>query len=183
MSVSRPAWPHSAVDILEQLNPVLRDRLNADPQPQGLWGIETGQLNLSRPGALRVIWSILGGRIDRRGAQWLGPDMPAKCIATRKLRLQAECRVNKPGTVGITPDDIRQAEEVLRALLIVWNQLRPADFDDEEEQEEQWSQFNEDPGQREIVFQCRITLFLPVLKDPYLFKQINSVDSTGEISP
>jgi len=132
MSINRPSWPHSAIDILEKLNPVLRDRLNSDPRPQGLWAIETGQLNLSRPGSLQLIWSIIGGRIQR-GAQYQGPAMPAGCVAVRKLRLQAECRVNKPDTVGITPDDIRQAEEVLRALIIVWNQLRPADFDDEEE--------------------------------------------------
>lgn len=178
MSINRPSWPHSAIDILEKLNPVLRDRLNSDQRPQGLWSIETGQLNLSRPGSLQLIWSILGGRIGR-GAQYLGPDMPAGCVAVRKLRLQAECRVNRPDTVGITPDDIRQAEEVLRALIIVWNQLRPADFDDEEEQEEQWSQFSGDPGQTAIIFQYRVTPWLMVLKDPYLFKQIDAIDATS----
>lgn len=183
MSTNRPSWPHSAVEVLQQINAALLARLNGDVRPGGgLWTVETGQLNLSKPGGLRIVWSILGGPIQR-GAQYQGPYQPAKCIAVRQCRLQAEIRLNKGaaqqvGAVGIAPDDIQTAEEVIRALCVVWNQLRPADFD-EDLQEEQWDKFNEDPGQREIVCQYRVTPLLLVLRDPYLFKQIDSIDTTG----
>lgn len=177
MSLNRPSWPHSAIQVLQKINAELVDRLNADPAPQALWRAEPGQLNLSKPGGLRVIWSLAGGSIQR-GWQVQGPDMPAKCVAIRKLRLQAEVR--QPGTVGITPDTIQQAEEVLRALILVWDHQRPADYD-EEEQSEDWSAFTADPGQREVVCRYSVVILLPVLDDPYLFKTITSIDATGEI--
>lgn len=182
MSTNRPSWPHSAVQVLQDINAALLARLNGDVRPGGgLWQVETGQLNLSKPGALRIVWSILGGPIER-GRQVQGPALPAKCIAERQCRLQAEIRLNKGasqqvGSVGITTDDMQAAEEVIRALCIVWNQLRPADFDGDL-QEEEWP-FSDDPAQREIVCRYRVTPQLLVLRDPYLFKQINSIDSTG----
>lgn len=177
MSINRPAWPHSAIQVLEKINRELVDRLNADPAPQVLWKAEPGQLSLSRPGGLRVIWSLVGGPIHR-GWQVQGPSMPAKCVATRVLRLTAEIR--QPGSVGITPDTIQQAEEVLRALVLVWDRQRPADYD-EPEQEEDWAAFTEDPGQREVVLRYSVSILLPVLDDPYLFKTITQIDSMGEI--
>lgn len=177
MSVNRPVWPHTAIEVLTQINTSLLKRLNSDAQPAGLWRCENGQLNLSKPGQLRIIWSILGGSIER-GVQYHGPDQPARCVAARRCRLQAEIRTNKPNTQGITDDDIKLAEEVLRALIIVWNQQRPADFD-EDLQEEQWDGFSENPGQREIVLQYRVTPLLLVHADPYQFKQIETVESVG----
>ena len=110
--------------------------------------------------------------------------MPAKCVAIRKLRLRAEIRTTNTsqGTtaVGITPDTIQQAEEVLRALVVVWDHQRPADYD-EEEQSEDWTSFTADPGQREVVCTYTVTVLLPVLADPYLFKRIESIGSTGVV--
>lgn len=177
MSIMRPVWPHSAIEVLTQINSALIKRLNSDAQPSGLWRCENGQLNLSKPGQLRIIWSILGGPIQR-GVQYHGPDQPARCVAARQCRLQAEIRTNEPRTQGITDDDIKLAEEVLRALIIVWNQQRPADFD-EDQQEEQWDGFNENPGQREIVVRYLVTPLLLVHADPYQFKQIETVESTA----
>lgn len=177
MSINRPAWPHSAIQVLEKINRELVDRLNADPAPQALWKAEPGQLNLSKPGGLRIIWSLVGGPIQR-GWQVQGPDLPARCVGIRKLRLTAEVR--QPGNVGITTDTIQAAEEVLRALVVVWDHQRPADYD-EEEQSEDWSAFTSDPGQREIVVRYGISILLPVLDDPHLTKTITSVDSVGEI--
>ncbi len=177
MSIMRPVWPHSAIEVLTQINNALIKRLNSDAQPSGLWRCENGQLNLSKPGQLRIIWSILGGPITR-GVQYHGPDQPARCVAARQCRLQAEIRTNKPDTQGITDDDIKLAEEVLRALVIVWNQQRPADFD-EDLQEEQWDGFSENPGQREIVVRYLVTPLLLVHADPYQFKQIETVESVA----
>lgn len=184
MSISRPSWPHSAVEVLASINRELVDRLNADPNPQGLWKVETGQLHLSKPGGLRVVWSLLGGPIQR-GWQVQGPDMPARCVALRKLRLRAEIRTSQTGqtgvtTVGLTADTIQTAEEVLRALVLVWDHQRPADYD-EEEQEESWATYTEDPGQREIVCSFTVSILLPVLDDPHLFKRIDAIDSTGVV--
>lgn len=183
MSITRPSWPHSAVEVLASINRELVDRLNADPS-QSLWKVETGQLNLSKPGGLRVVWSILGGPIQR-GWQVQGPDMPARCVGIRKLRLRAEIRTSQTGqtgvtTVGLTADTIQRAEEVLRALVLVWDHQRPADYD-EEEQEESWATYTEDPGQREIVCSFAVSILLPVLDDPHLFKRIDAIDSTGMV--
>lgn len=177
MSINRPAWPHSAIQVLQRINAELADRLNADPAPQALWKAESGQLALSKPGGLRVIWSLVGGPIQR-GWQVQGPDLPARCVGVRKLRLTAEIR--QPGDVGITADTIQRTEEVLRAIVVVWDHQRPADYD-EEEQSEDWSAFTSDTGQREVVVRYSVTILLPVLDDPYLFKTITSVDSVGEV--
>lgn len=176
MSINRPSFPHTVIEVLEGINSSLVKRLNSDPQPQGLWTIENGQLNLSKPGGMRIVWIIEGGNISR-GWQAHGPDEPARCIGVRKLRLTAEIRVNRPNTMGFTPEDIKLAEEVLRALVIVWDQQRPADYD-EEEQAETW-EFNENAGQREIVLKYRVTILLLVHADPYLFKTIQTVESTA----
>lgn len=183
MSITRPDWPHSAVQVLAGINRLVMDRLNADPT-QALWKVETGQLNLSKPGSLRIIWSILGGPISR-GWQTQGPDLPAHCRGIRKCRLQAEIRTNQTGqpgvsAVGITPDTLQKAEEVLRALVLAWDALRPGDFD-EQEQSEDWTPYTEDPGQREIVCRYQMTIQLLVLDDPRLEKTINQVDSTGVV--
>jgi hypothetical protein len=179
MSINRPSWPHSAVEILQQVNRLLVDRLNADPTASaaGLWSVETGQLNLSKPGGHRIIWSIQGGPIAR-GWQTQGPDMPAKCVAIRMPTLQAEIRYKAAGNVGITTNDIQGAEEVIRALCIVWNQLRPADYD-AQEPSESWDAFTGDPGQREIVARFSMPLQCLVLQDPYLFKTIDSITAQG----
>lgn len=179
MSINRPAWKHSWVEVVQQLNASLLQRLNSDPRPDALWKIDDTQMGLSKPGALRLIWVIEGGSISR-GFQAHGPDMPAACIAIRNLRARCELRVVQPTAAGIDARSLQLAEEVLRALLIVWNQQRPADYDGEEP-EEQWDNFTGETGPREIVAQFRITLQLLVLKDPYLLKQIQSIDSTGEL--
>lgn len=183
MSINRPSWPHSAIQVLAMINRELADRLNADPAPQALWKVESGQYALSGPGSMRIIWSFIGGSIQR-GWQVQGPDQPAKCVGIRKLRLRAEIRTSSTNTsqgsssVGITPDVIQRAEEVIRALVVVWDHQRPADYD-EEEQSEDWGSFTSDPGQREVICSYTVTILLPVLDDPNLTKTITSVDSTG----
>jgi hypothetical protein len=184
VSLNRPSWPHSAVEVLARINRALVDRLNAEPRPQALWTVETGQLNLSKPSGLRIVWSLLGGPVER-GAQYHGLDMPARCVAVRKCRLQAEIRLNKgagqqAGAVGITPDDLQAVEEVVRALCIVWDEQRPADYSDSDP-EEDWSGFTSEPGQREVVVRVRIQPLLLVLADPYEFKPIESIESTGVV--
>lgn len=179
MSINRPDWKHSWVEVVQQLNAALLQRLNSDPQPGALWRIDDTQMGLSKPGALRLIWVIEGGSISR-GWQTHGPDMPAGCIAIRNLRARCEIRVVQTAGQGIDARALQLTEEVLRALLIVWNEQRPADYDGEEP-EEQWDNFTGETAQREIVAQFRITLQLLVLGDPYLLKQIQSIDSTGEI--
>ena len=52
---------------------------------------------------------------------------------------------------------------------------------DEEEQSEDWTSFTADPGQREVVCTYTVTVLLPVLADPYLFKRIESIGSTGVV--
>lgn len=177
MSLTRPSWVHSSVEVLERINRELVQRLNSDQQPAGLWRIDDSQYALSKPGALRIIWSILGGPIER-GAQYHGPDMPAKCVAARRCRLQAEIRTIDARTQGFTSSDLMLAEEVLRHVIIVWNKQRPADYDSDE-QEEDWGPFTEEPGQRQIICRYRVTPLLLVLGDPYLFKTITSVESAG----
>jgi hypothetical protein len=179
MSINRPSWPHSAIEVLELINKELVQRLNSAPRPQGLWTIEKGQLNLSKAsGGLRIVWSILGGPI-KRGHPFghEDPEQPAPCVAFRRCRLRADIGTDNPNTVGITADDIQQAEEVLRALMIVWNNQRPADYDDEEQQE-RWDQFTGEPGQRRIVCQYEVTCLLTVLGDPTLYKTITEADGT-----
>ena len=68
-------------------------------------------------------------------------------------------------TVGLTPDDQQLTEEILRALIIVWNQQRPADFDIDEQQEG-WPNYTGDPGQRQIRAHYEVTCGLTVLADP-----------------
>jgi hypothetical protein len=131
MSINRPVWPHSTVELLDQINKELADRLNSDPRPSGLWTVETSQHALSKPGALRVVWSIIGGPIER-GAQYHGLQQPAKCVAARRCTVQAEIRTIEPKTEGFTPDDLRLADEVLRAIILVWDHQRPADYDSDE---------------------------------------------------
>ena len=107
--------------------------------------------------------------------------MPAPCVAIRKLRLRAEIRTaSPPNQVGIDLRTMQIAEETLRAVMIILNKHRPADFD-YEEQTEEWEDFTGETGQREIVGNFRWTLACLVLGDPYLTKPINQIDSTGEI--
>lgn len=182
MSINRPSWPHSAVEVLQQINKELLQRLNSDVRPQGLWSLEVGQLNLSKAGGgLRITWSVLGGRIHRG---WpfseSEPEPPADCRAVRVCKLRADISVDNPATVGITPDDQMQAEEVLRALILVCNNQRPADFD-EDEQQESWVGYTEDPGQRKIALRYEWTCLLTVLDDPRLYKIITAVDGTAVV--
>jgi hypothetical protein len=181
MSLNRPAWPHTSIEVLEQIASEVAKRLNSDAQPGALWKVEyqSGQLALSKPGALRVIWSLIGGRIER-GFQAHGQQQPAKCVATRNCRLQAEIRVMDQQNVGITRTDLMLAEEVLRAIILVWDHQRPADFDSEE-QEETWEAFTEDVGQREVICRYRVTIQLLVHDDPHLFKTIDSISASGEV--
>ena len=182
MSINRPSWPHSAIEVLQLINRELVQRLNSDPRPQGLWSVETGQLNLSKAGGgLRIVWSVLGGRIMRG---WpfseSEPELPAPCRAVRVCRLRADISVDKPDTVGITPNDQMQAEEVLRALILVCNNQRPADFD-EDLQQEAWPGYTGDPGQRKIALSYEWTCLLTVLDDPDLFKTITAVEGMAVI--
>lgn len=159
-------------------------RLNSDARPQGLWTIDKGQLNLSRTmGGLRIVWSILGGRI-MRGWPFTGsasmPVQPAKCVAVRLCRLRADIFCDNANTVGLTPDDQQLTEEILRALIIVWNQQRPADFDIDEQQEG-WPNYTGDPGQRQIRAHYEVTCGLTVLADPYLYKDITEVDGSAVV--
>lgn len=179
-TLNRPPWKHSSVELLIKINQELANRLNSDPQQDYLWAIDPTQFQLSRPGALSITWSIIGGPI-RRGWQAYGPDQPAKCVAARLCRLQAEIRTIEPKSVGFTADDMLLAEEVLRQIVIVMNKLYPADYD-EDEQEEQWTGFTDDPGQRQIVCQYRVTPVLLVHGDPFLFKTITSIEDHGEIT-
>ena len=179
MSINRPTWKHSAVEILTDINAALVKRLNTDAQPAGLWKVETGQLNLSKPGHLRIIWSIKGGPIAR-GFPSQGPDMPAKCVGIWRCKLLAEVRVNEPRTEGITPADLLLGEEVQRALLLVWNEKRQADFD-EEDPVSDWEPFTGNPGQREVGVTFAMPIAIMILGDPYLFKTITSVESTGDL--
>lgn len=183
MSINRPSWPHSTVELLEQISNELAMRLNSDPQPAGLWRVEfvTGQFALSRPGALRVIFSIVGGRI-MRGAQYHGNEQPAKCVASRVCTIRAEIRTIDARSQGFTKTDLMLADEVLRALILVWDHQRPADYD-EEEQRELWDGFTEEPGQRQIICRYEVTPLLLVHDDPWQFKTINSIESSGSISP
>jgi hypothetical protein len=171
-TLNRPPWPHSAVEIIAQINRGILERLNSDPQPRYLWTVEPNQYHLSAPGAMRVIWSILGGPIER-GAQYHGQGQPGRCVGARRCRLQAEIRTIQPETVGITPEAQLLAEEVVRSLVIVWNKQRPADYD-QDLQEEDWGPFTGDPSQREIVCRYRVTPLLLVHGDPYLFKTIET---------
>jgi hypothetical protein len=182
MSLNRPDWPHTAVEALDKVNGDLIQRLNSDARPQGLWILETGQLNLSKAGGgLRIVWSILGGPIER-GFPFAhdDPEQPAPCVAIRQCRLRADIGVDNPNTVGITSDDIKQAEEVLRALMIVWNKNYPADFD-KAAQQERWTGFTGNPGVRQICCQYEVTLELTVLGDPYLYKTITEADQSQVI--
>lgn len=183
MSLNRPPFPHTTVELLKRINEELIARLNSDPQPNGLWSIGKTQFQLSRPGALQVIWSLIGGPISR-AAQYQGQDEPAKVVGLRRCTLQAEIRTIAPQSQGFTDDDMMLAEEVLRALVIAWDAQRPADFDtpDSSEQEEIWDGFNEDPGQRSILCRFRVTPQLEVHADLWLFKTIDSIDDHGAIS-
>jgi hypothetical protein len=179
MSINRPPWPHSAIEVLALINKELLQRLNSDARPQGLWTVEKGQLNLSKAGGgLRIVWSILGGPV-KRGHPFGhdDPEQPAPCVAFRRCRLRADIGTDNPNTVGITTDDIQQAEEVLRALIIVWNNQRPADFD-EDDQQERWDGFTGNPGVRNVACQYEVVPSLTVLGDPYLYKTITEVDGT-----
>lgn len=181
MSINRPSWVHSWAEMVQPINRDLLQRLNSDAQLSGgMWTIDATQMGLSRPGAHRIIWAIEGGSIER-GHQAQGPDMPAPCVAIRKLRLRAEIRTaSPPNQVGIDLRTMQIAEETLRAVMIILNKHRPADFD-YEEQTEEWEDFTGETGQREIVCKFRWTLACLVLGDPYLTKPINQIDSTGEI--
>lgn len=180
MSINRPAWVHSAVEVLQLINKPLVQRLNSDARPLGLWIVEMGQLNLSKTGGgLRLVWSILGGPIDPGNpfAQQ-DPEQPAKTYAFRNCTVRADIGVDSPGTVGITADDIQQAEEVLRALIITINDKRPAD---KKSQIERWAGFTGNPGVRAICCQYEVTLVLSVLGDPILYKDITEADFTAVV--
>lgn len=183
MSINRPPFPHTTVELLKRINKELLARLNSDPQSAGVWSIGKTQFQLSRPGALQVIWSIIGGPLSR-GAQYQGPDEPAKVVALRRCTLQAEIRTIDARTQGFTDEDVMLAEEVLRALVLTWDHQRPADFDSPEspEQEEIWDGFTEDPGQRQIILRYRVTPQLEVHDDPWQFKTITELEAHGEIS-
>lgn len=179
MSLMRPDWIHSWAEIQRQISADLVQRLNSDKQPAGLWKIDETQLGLSRPGGQRIIWVIEGGSIAR-GHQAHGPDMPAPCVAIRRLKLRAEIRTPAIQQVGIDARTLEATEEVLRAVILTVNKYRPADYD-VDEQEESWTDFGESPAQREIVCQYRWTLECLVLGDPHQTKPINQIDATGEI--
>jgi len=183
MSLNRPSFPHSVVELLRPINAELLARLNSDAQPAGLWRIGESQFQLSRPGALQVIWSMVGGPISR-AAQYHGPDEPAKVVGLRRCTLRAEIRTLDARTQGFTDSDIMLAEEVLRALILVWDHQRPADYDTPEspDQEEIWDGFNEEPGQRQILLRYQVTPQLEVHDDPWQFKTIEELEAHGEIS-
>lgn len=182
-TMTRPEWPHTTYELLRLINRELEQRLNSDPQPAtGRWTAEfvNGQYALSKPGAIRVIWSLIGGRIER-GAQYHGPDQPAKCVALRNCRLQAEIRVVDERSTGLTETDLMLADEVLRAIILVWDHQRPADFDGEE-QEEIWDGFTQEPGQRQIICRYRVTPQLLVHDDPWLYKTADTITMQGQLT-
>lgn len=174
-----PPWPYSAVQVLRVINTELALRLNSSPSQMGpAWIVESGQMALSKPGSFRVVWSLQGGPVEK-GFQFHGPDMPAPGIATRLCRLEAKIQALNPNVSGITDETIKAAEDVIRALIIVWQQKKPADYDD---MQESWDEFTASPGQPMVVAKLSVVPKLCVLGDEYLFKIIDEVQSSGVLN-
>jgi len=179
MSLMTPPWPYSAVQVLRVINTELALRLNSSPSQMGpAWIVESGQMALSKPGSFRVVWSLQGGPVEK-GFQFHGPDMPAPGIATRLCRLEAKIQALNPNVSGITDETIKAAEDVIRALIIVWQQKKPADYDD---MQESWDEFTASPGQPMVVAKLSVVPKLCVLGDEYLFKIIDEVQSSGVLN-
>lgn len=179
MSLMTPPWPYSAVQVLRVINTELAQRLNSSPSQMGpAWIVESGQMALSKPGSFRVVWSLQGGPVEK-GFQFHGPDMPAPGIATRLCRLEAKIQALNPNVSGITDETIKAAEDVIRALIIVWQQKKPADYDD---MQESWDEFTASPGQPMVVAKLSVVPKLCVLGDEYLFKIIDEVQSSGVLN-
>lgn len=179
MSLMTPPWPYSAVQVLRVINTELALRLNSSPSQMGpAWIVESGQMALSKPGSFRVVWSLQGGPVEK-GFQFHGPDMPAPGIATRLCRLEAKIQALNPNVSGITDETIKAAEDVIRALIIVWQQRKPADYDD---MQESWDEFTASPGQPMVVAKLSVVPKLCVLGDEYLFKIIDEVQSSGVLN-
>lgn len=179
MSLMTPPWPYSAVQVLRVINTELALRLNSSPSQMGpAWIVESGQMALSKPGSFRVVWSLQGGPVEK-GFQFHGPDMTAPGIATRLCRLEAKIQALNPNVSGITDETIKAAEDVIRALIIVWQQKKPADYDD---MQESWDEFTASPGQPMVVAKLSVVPKLCVLGDEYLFKIIDEVQSSGVLN-
>ena len=73
----------------------------------------------------------------------------------------------------------KAAEDVIRALIIVWQQKKPADYDD---MQESWDEFTASPGQPMVVAKLSVVPKLCVLGDEYLFKIIDEVQSSGVLN-
>jgi hypothetical protein len=169
-----------AVPLIQLLNRELAARLNSDPQPSGLWTIDLGQLALSKPGAYRIIWRLIGGPVEKASRGQQGFEAAAPMIAHRYCRVRVEIRSIEARTVGLTAEDINLAERVQRAVIQVVNAQRSADYQDASED---WAQFTDEVSQRQVLFGFEFTVLLNVLDDPYLFKPIESVESTTQVVP
>lgn len=169
-----------AVPLLQQINVELAARLNSDPQPSGLWSIDVGQLSLSKPGAYKIIWRLIGGPVEKASRGQQGFEAVAPKLADRFCRVRCEIRSIEARTVGITAEDINLAERVQRAVIQVVNAQRSADWADGSED---WGQFTEDVAQRQVLFGFEFVIQLNVLDDPYQFKPIESIEATEVLVP
>lgn len=179
MSVMQP-FLVGVVPWLTLVNRELLVRLNSDPSQTGAgsWAIDTGQLALSKPGAYRIVWQLIGGSVEKASLGQQGNQAVAPKLADRKPRVRCEIRSNEARSVGLTTEDITLAELVQRAVIQVVNAQRSADWGGGYED---WARFGEAPDQRQILFGFEFDIWLNVLDDPYLFKQINTVESTTEL--
>lgn len=173
-------FPIGAVPLIQLLNQELAARLNSDPQPAGLWSIDLGQLALSKPGAYRIIWRLIGGPVEKASRGQQGDAAVAPKLADRICRLRVEIRSIEPRTVGLTHEDINLAERVQRAVIQVVNAQRSADWADGSED---WAQFTEEVGQRQVLFGFEFNVVLNVLDDPYQFKQVETIENTQVLVP
>ena len=102
-------FPIGLVPWLQLLNKGLVARLNSDARPEAIWKAETGTLQLSRPGAYRVIWQPVGGPVEKASMGQQGDEAVAPKIAERQLRVRAEIRAESTQRVGLTIEDINVA--------------------------------------------------------------------------
>lgn len=173
-SVMSP-FPVGFVPWVTLINAELAARLNADEASRGLWQIDSNQLGLSQPGSYRLNWSLRGGRVEKASRGQQGTEAVAPMLAIRHMRVRCEIRSDNPDSVGITGDDVNLAEQVQRAIIQVVNAQRVADWGDASED---WGDFTSDVAQHQVIMGFEFDTQLNVLDDPYLFKQINSIENT-----
>lgn len=157
--------------VLRQINALMRQR------HPGLIA-EIGALHLSSQGTAgtpgRLIWAFRRGRTE--GGYPM--DQGAKCIAFRKVGLDAWMRIKAP-SMGITEEDYALTEEVLRSL---YNCLDLYCSGDWEMGEEDWTPNDPSVSNSCIVLRQSLTIAVKVLDDGWQFATPQEFPATGELS-